>query len=103
MSAAHARRAYCLPVKENNPAFAQMIHNTDLATWLVRVAGKVLGLLLIWPLLAAMLAAALSEPGFVALGVFASTLHVLLYLNGAVVPMPSEYTVGVLEDDDDDG
>lgn len=77
-----------------------MIHNTDLATWLVRVAGKVLGILFIWPLIAAVVVFVTEEPGFIALGAFASALHVLLVLNGAVAPMPSEYTVRVLEDDD---
>lgn len=87
-------------MKENNPALAQMIHNTDLATWLVRVAGKVLGILLMWPLATTAVAFVTEEPGFIALGAFASGLHVLLFLNGTVAPMPSEYTVRVWEDDD---
>lgn len=89
-------------MKENNPALAQMIHNTDLATWLVRVAGKVLGILVIWPLAATVLAVAAEVPELSAVGVLASALHVLLFLNGTVAPMPSEYTVRVLEEEGGD-
>lgn len=86
------------PEEQAAPALAQMIHQSDLATWLVRVVGRSLVILFLCPLIAGAVGAALGAPELVALGGVIGFFALLFYLTGTVAPYPSEAVVGLLDD-----
>jgi len=81
------------------PSLAQMIHQSDLATWLVRVVGRSLVILFVCPLIAGGIGAAIDAPELVALGGVVGFLALLFYLTGTVAPYPSDTVVGLLDGD----
>ena len=80
------------------PALAQMIHNSRLVTWLVRVIGHAFALLLIGPIAGAVLGATIGAPEFVGLGAFVSLVLVLIYLTSVSAPLPAPDVVRFAED-----
>lgn len=83
--------------EEQAPALAQMIHQSDLATWLVRIVGRSLVILFVCPLIAGGIGAAVGAPELFALGGVIGFLALLFYLTGTVAPYPSATVVGLLD------
>lgn len=84
---------------EEQPALAQMIHQSDVATWLVRVVGRSLVILFVCPLIAGGIGAAIDAPELFALGGVVGFLALLFYLTGTVAPYPSDTVVKLLDGD----
>lgn len=84
------------------PALAQMIHNSHLATWLVRTAGMALFWSLVPVFLLGVLGAAADEPGFWGLGSFVGLLAFLFYLTNVSAPFPTAEVLELLDDESSD-
>jgi hypothetical protein len=97
-----------VPNQENgSPALAQMIHMTDLFTWLVQTAGKVLGVLVLTPLALGIAGAFIDADGGgftagVGLGSALSILILLLWLPTTMAPFPRDRVLELLDTEDDE-
>ncbi|WP_340538849.1 hypothetical protein [Nocardioides sp. GXZ039] len=85
-----------------SPALAQMIHQTDLFTWVVRTASQVLAILVFVPLVSGLVGALIDSDGGgpvigTGVGVLASLLFLLGWLPSVRAPRPSEEVVALLE------
>lgn len=89
-----------------SPALAQMIHLTNLFTWLVRTAGKVLAILVLTPLALGIVGAFLDPDGGgvaagAGLGTVLSVLILLVWLPTAMAPFPSDRVMELLDADEE--
>lgn len=89
-----------------SPALAQMIHQTNLFTWLVRTAGKVLAVLVLTPLLLGIGGAFVDPDGGgpaagAGLGVVLSIIILLVWLPAIMAPFPSDRVMELLDADDE--
>lgn len=66
-----------------------MLHNTALTTWLVNTAGIAAAWLLGPPLVAAVIAGALGEPGIIGIGGFIGLIAFVMCLSTATAPIPT--------------
>ena len=79
-----------------------MIHLTHLFTWLVRVAGKALAILVLVPLGCAFLAASAGAPGAgMAVGTVVAVASLLWWLTGIQAPFPTDDVLSLMDDEDD--
>ena len=85
---------------EPDTALAQMVHRTNLFTWLVRVAGKALAILILVPLACAFLAAiaGAAEVGFAA-GTLVTVASLLWWLTGIQAPFPTDGVLRLMGND----
>ena len=88
-----------------SPALAQMTHQSDLFTWLVRTAGNALAILVLTPLLLGAVGAVLDpEDGGltagVVLGAVVSVIVLVIWLPRVVAPGPSDEVTALLDGTD---
>lgn len=93
--------------ENGSPALAQMIHMTDLFTWLVQTAGKVLAVLVLTPV-ALGIAGAIVDPddgglaAGVGLGTVLSILILLVWLPTTMAPFPRDRVLELLDAEDEE-
>lgn len=85
-----------------SPALAQMIHQTNLFTWLVRTAGNALAILVLTPVLLGVVGAFLDPDGGgwaagAGLGSLISVIVLVVWLPRAMAPYPSEEVTALLD------
>ncbi|WP_435769833.1 hypothetical protein [Nocardioides sp. SYSU DS0651] len=85
-----------------SPALAQMIHMTDLFTWLVQTAGKVLAVLILTPLALGIVGAFIDADGGgltagVGIGSALSLLILLVWLPTTTAPFPRDRVIELLD------
>lgn len=88
-----------------SPALAQMIHQSDLFTSLVRTAGNALALLVLTPLLLGVVGGLLDPDGGgwaagAGLGTLVSVIVLVVWLPRAMAPYPSEEVAALLDSED---
>lgn len=92
--------------ENGSPALAQMIHMTDLFTWLVQTAGKVLAVLVLTPLALGVAGAFIDADGGGAAGVgigsVLSILILLVWLPTTMAPFPRDRVLELLDVEDDE-
>lgn len=93
--------------ENGSPALAQMIHMTNLFTWLVRTAGKVLAVLVLTPLALAVAGAFIDRGGGgpaagFAIGSVLSVLILLVWLPTTMAPFPRDRVLELLDAEDDE-
>lgn len=85
--------------RPTDPVFAQMVHQSHLLTWLVRLVGKALAILVLVPVVCFVISVFLGVPGF---GLWAGTVvavvWLLILLCRAHAPLPSDTVMSLLED-----
>lgn len=93
--------------ESGSPALAQMIHMTDLFTWLVQTAGKVLAVLVLTPLALGIAGALIDVDGGgfaagIGLGSALSILILLVWLPTTMAPFPRDRVLELLDIEDDE-
>lgn len=88
--------------ENGSPALAQMIHMTDLFSWLVQTAGKALAVLVLIPLALGIAGAFIDPEGDglaagIAFGSALSILVLLMWLPTATAPFPREHVIELLD------
>ncbi|GAA4820602.1 hypothetical protein ACFQ0K_13990 [Nocardioides caeni] len=89
-----------------SPALAQMIHQTQLFTWLVRTAGNVLAVLVLTPVALGIVGGIIDADGGGAaagagLGVVLSIIILLVWLPRTTAPFPSDAVLDLLDANDE--
>ena len=88
------------PADGGSPALAQMVHQSQLATWLVRTIGTALVWLVLPALGGGLVAAVSGAAAWIPIGSFFGVVGLLFYLTSVAAPFPSPEVLELLEDGD---
>ena len=90
------------PSERGDQVAAQMIHQSVLATWLVRSIGRAVVALLAPPVVGGVVASVTGEEAWIGMGALVGVLAFVLSLVNATAPMPSAEVFELLGREEDE-